>query len=167
MNKKRWLLVGSVAVLLILVMMGRGFFSNNEPEYTYWEPELSPDGSRMVYESTTESSLELFTLDLNTQIVTQLTNNEFADWSPTWSPDGSQIAFASSRDKNVDIYTLDVQTLQTMRLTSDAGDDINPNWGVDGTIYFNSNRSGTWEAYGKDPDSLVLRQLTSLDASAP
>ena len=167
MTKKRWIIVASFVGLLLLVAAARGFFSSSDPEYTYWEPALSPDGRMLVYESTTESSLELFTLDLNTQMETQLTNNEFADWSPVWSPLGNQIAFASSRDNNVDIYVLDLGSLETLRLTTDFGDDINPSWGVDGSIYFNSNRSDTWEAYAIDPESLVLRKLTSLDASTP
>ena len=167
MTKKRWIIVASFVGLLLLVAAARGFFSSSDPEYTYWEPALSPDGSMLVYESTAESSLELFTLDLNTQMETQLTNNGFADWSPVWSPLGNQIAFASSRDNNVDIYVLDLGSLETLRLTTDFGDDINPSWGVDGSIYFNSNRSDTWEAYAIDPESLVLRKLTSLDASTP
>ena len=167
MNKKKWIIAAAFVGLLLLVAAGRGFFSSSEPEYTYWEPALSPDGTVLVYESTTESSLELFTLNLNTQVETQLTNNEYADWSPAWSPDGNRIAFASSRDKNVDIYVLDLASLETLRLTTDSGDDINPSWGIDGSIYFNSNRSDTWEAYAIDPENLVLRKLTSLDAPIP
>jgi TolB protein len=167
MTKKKWIIVASFVGLLLLIAAARGFFSSSEPEYTYWEPALSPDASMIVYESTTESSLELFTLNLSTRVETRLTNNESSDWSPIWSPDGTRIAFASSRDDNVDIYVLDLGSLETIRLTTHSGDDINPNWGVDGAIYFNSNRSDTWEAYSIDPESLVLRKLTSLDASAP
>jgi Tol biopolymer transport system component len=168
MDKKKWIIVGVFVVALLLVAVVRGgFFSSSEPEYTYWEPALSPDGSMLVYESSAEASLELFTLDLSSQIETQLTDNGDADWSPVWSPDGNQVAFSSSRDGNVDIYMLELGSLETVRLTSDLGDDINPSWGGDGLIYFNSNRSDTWEAYSIDPASLVLRKLTSLDASTP
>jgi len=154
-------MVGVFIAALLLIMAVRGFFSSDDPEYTYWEPALSPDGSMLVYESTAEASLELFTLDLQSQEETQLTHNDVADWSPVWSPDGSEIAFSSSRDGNVDIYLLDLETLETVRLTSDPRDDINPNWGVDGLIYFNSNRSDSWEAYSIDPVNLVLLKLTT------
>ena len=165
MDRKKWIIVGVFLIALLLVAVIRGgFFDSNEPEYTYWEPSLSPDATMLVYESTAELSLELFTLDLSTQVETQLTNNEDADWSPAWSPDSRRIAFASSRDGNVDIYVLDLSSLETIRLTTHELDDINPSWGVDGDIYFNSNRSEAWEAYAIDPDTFTLRKLTSLDA---
>jgi TolB protein len=150
-----------------MTISGCSFFGSEEPDYTYWEPVPSPDGTTIAYESTTDSGLELFTLELTTNVETQLTDNDVPDWSPAWSPDGSQIAFASQRDKNVDIYVLDLTSLEVVRITSHLDDDINPSWGTDGIIYFNSNRSDTWEAYAIDPDSLNLKKLTSLDAAMP
>ena len=167
MTKKKWIIAASLVGLLLPIAGGCDYFSPEDPEYTYWEPALSPDASMLVYESSAELSLELFTLEISTNTERQLTNNEFADWSPAWSPDGKRIAFASSRDENVDIYVFDLASLETVRLTVHEGDDINPNWGVDGNIYFNSNRSDTWEAYAIDPDNLVLRKLTSLDVATP
>ena len=167
MNKRNLPIVGLLVGLCLISLAGCDFFGGEETDYSYWEPALSPDASMIVYESTAESSLELFTLNLETNIERQLTTNEYADWSPWWSPDGTRIAFASSRDENVDIYMLNLASLEVIRLTTHAADDINPSWGIDGVIYFNSNRSDTWEAYTIDPDSLVLRKLTSLDASTP
>ncbi|MCK5828385.1 PD40 domain-containing protein [Candidatus Bipolaricaulota bacterium] len=165
MTKKKWIIAASLLSLLLPMAAGCDFFGTEDPEYTYWEPSLSPDTTMLIYESTAELSLELFTLNLSTQVETQLTNNDYADWSPAWSPDGRRIAFASSRDENVDIYVIDLSSLETVRLTTHELDDINPSWGVDGDIYFNSNRSDAWEAYAIDPDTFTLRKLTSLDAS--
>ena len=168
MMKKRSLpMAGMVVGLCLLAIAGCGYFGGDEVEYTYWEPALSPDGNMLVYESTGESSLELFTLDLSTDIERQLTNDENPDWSPTWSPDGTHIAFTSSRDENVDIYTLNLANLELVRLTTHEADDINSSWGIDGIIYFNSNRTDTWEIYTIHPETLILRKLTSLDAMTP
>lgn len=158
-------IVGIVGAVIgcLLVVSGCGFFGSQD-EYTYWEPALSPDRSTLTYESEGESSLELYALDLSTNVERQLTTNEYADWSPDWSPDGSRIAFASSRDDNVDLYVLTVDTGEVVRMTTHTGDDINPHWGSDGLIYFNSNRSESWEIYTIDPEMLDLRKLTSIDA---
>ena len=154
------------AIGCLLVVSGCSFFGGTQDEYTYWEPALSPDETTLVNESEGESSLELYTLDLDTNVEQQLTTNEYADWSPDWSPDGSRIAFASSRDDNVDLYVLMVATGEVVRVTTHAADDINPHWGEDGLIYFNSNRSESWEIFTIDPDTLTLRKVTSIEASA-
>ena len=167
MNKRRLFGTGTALFCGLLVLTGCSFFDNDEPAYNYWEPVLSPDGTALVYESTVESGLELFLLDLGTDMEQQLTDNDYPDWSPNWSPDGTQLAFASSRDENVDIYVLDVDTLNVLRLTTHVSDDVNPSWGIDGDIYFNSNRGDSWEAYAIDPVTFNLRKLSSRSTSTP
>lgn len=157
----------ALLILCLLAVSGCGFFGGDEPVYSYWEPVLSPDGATLAYESTTESGLELFLLNLGTNEEQQITDNEYADWSPSWSLDGTQIAFASSREENVDIYVIDLDSLDVVRVTTHSADDINPSWGLDNLIYFNSNRTETWEAYSIRPDGLELRKLTSLDTPLP
>ena len=151
-----------VGLLLVGFVSGCTFFGGDEPDYTHWEPVLSPDGRSLVYESPTEESLELFLRDLETNEERQLTQNEHPDWSPTWAPTGDRIAFASSRNENVDIYVLDLEDLSVVRLTTHEGDDINPDWGIDGRIYFNSNRSDAWEIYAIDPDGESLVKITQV-----
>jgi TolB protein len=163
MTARNVCVAGTIACCL-LMMAGCSFFGSEE-EYTYWEPALSPDESSLVYESDGESSLELYTLDLATNVEQQLTVDEYPDWSPDWSPDGTKIVFVSSRDKNVDLYVITIASREVVRLTTHEADDINPNWGTNGLIYFNSNRSESWEVYTIDPDTLDLRKLTSLDTT--
>jgi len=157
--------IAGVLILGVLAVSGCGFFGSQET-YTYWEPALSPDQTTLVYESEGESSLELYTRDLSTDAERQLTTNDYPDWSPDWSPDGSRIVFASSRDENVDLYVLTVVSGEIVRITTHEADDINPYWGGDDLIYFNSNRTESWEIYTVDPESLTLTRLTSLDAPA-
>jgi Tol biopolymer transport system component len=149
-----------VGLSLLGLVSGCSFFGGDEPNYTHWEPALSPDGRALVYESPTEESLELFLRDLETGEERRLTQNEHPDWSPTWAPFGDRVAFASSRDKNVDIYVVNLADLSIERLTTHEDDDINPDWGNDGRVYFNSNRSGVWEIYAIDPIDRALVKIT-------
>jgi TolB protein len=155
-----------VGLLMLGLVSGCTFFGGNEPDYTHWEPALSPDGRTLAYESPTGDSLELFLRDLETGEERQLTQNEDPDWSPTWAPTGDRLAFASSRDKNVDIYVIDLDTLAVTRLTTHEKDDINPDWGADGRVYFNSNRSDAWEIYAIEPDGGSLVKITQVAAPA-
>ena len=147
------------ALAATATISGCSFLGGNEPVFTNWEPQLSPDGEKLVYESPVDGSLELFTYDLQSGEEHRLTKNDVDDWSPNWAPDGTRIVFASNRDKNVDIYVLDVETLAVSRVTTDEKEDINPTWGIDGRIYFNSNRSGAWEIYAIDPDGENLVRI--------
>jgi len=151
-----------VGLMLLGLASGCAFFGGNEPDYTHWEPVLSPDGRSLVYESPTDESLELFLRDLETGAERRLTRNEDPDWSPTWSPEGDRIAFASSRNENVDIYVLNLADLSVERMTTHEKDDINPDWGIDGRVYFNSNRSDAWEVYAIDPDDRSLVKITQV-----
>jgi len=154
--------VFAISLILVGLVSGCTFFGGDEPDYTHWEPALSPDGRAIAYESATEDSLELFIRDLEGGEARRLTQDEHPNWSPTWAPTGDHIAFSSSRDDNVDIYVLDVEDLSVERLTTHEDDDINPDWGIDGLIYFNSNRSGAWEIYSIDPIEGSLRKITQV-----
>lgn len=79
------------------------------PEYFLrdYTPDISPDGSRVVYSTFRHStgmpwnrvhSYEIATADPDGSDVKRLTRNEYDDRSPVWSPDGLHIAFISSRD---------------------------------------------------------------------
>jgi len=156
-----------LGLVLIGLAAGCSFFGGDEPEYTHWEPALSPDGTLLAYESPAgEESLELYAHDLETGEERRLTQDEHPNWSPSWSPNGTRIAFASSRNDNVDIYVLTLDDLSIERLTTHENDDINPSWGIDGRVYFNSNRSGAWEIYAIAPGEGSLVKITQVAVPA-
>ena len=146
---------------LLLAAAGCTLLGGGESvELTYWEPALSPDGTTLVYESPVDDQLELYTQDVATGTTRRLTENDGDDFSAIWSPDGTAIVFASGRDDNYDIYVLLIDDLTMTRVTTDEASDINPFWGNDGRIYFNSDRTDTWELYSVNPDGTDLARIT-------
>jgi hypothetical protein len=105
-------------------------------------PAWSPDGSKLVFESTRDGNRELYVMDANGGNVVRLTKNAAEDFDPCWSPDGKRTAFASSRDGNYEIYTMNAADgSDARRLTTHLAADFNPAWSPDGkTIAFHSNR---------------------------
>ena len=74
-----------------------------EPAY-YGYTSVSPDGSRVALERTTNGNRDVWILDLKRLTQTQLTDGPTEDMIPTWSADGQRVFFASDRTGNFDLY---------------------------------------------------------------
>jgi TolB protein len=155
----KFVLLGLV-VVAVLFVGGCSLLQQQGPPLQNWQPVLSPDGTTLAYASPGSKGFELFTRNLATGDVKQLTQNEVDDWEPNWSPQGDRLVYVSNQNKNVDLYIIDLKTMAISRLTSQEKEDVNPTWGANGKIYFNSNRSGSWEMYSIDPDGKNLTQVT-------
>ena len=163
---KRTNLISALALGVLMFVGGCGFLQQKGPQLTNWEPVLSPDGTRIAFESPGEKGFEIYIRDVESGTTTQLTQNEVDDWAPSWSPQGDRLVFSSSHEKNVDLYIIVLETLTVNRLTTHEGDDVNPFWGTNGKILFNSNRSGVWEIYMISPDGTSLTKITETAESS-
>jgi TolB protein len=110
-------------------------------ENTY--PAWSPDGSRIVFESTRDGpDPDIFVMQSDGSGVVQLTRNTHVDANPVWTPDGKFIVFASDRDGNHEIYRMRDDGSDPINLSRHPGTDGHAKVSPDGRlIYFNSNRS--------------------------
>lgn len=101
------------------------------------DAEWSPDGTRVAAEVVMHGQADIFVLDLETQLPTQLTDSPSDDTSPTWSPDGSFIAFHTGRwgdfTGHAEIAMVPAVGGEVVRLTDDACfQDGDPTWIADG-----------------------------------
>ena len=68
-------------------------------------PVFSPDGRRLALTlSGNDGNLDIYTLDLATQVLRRITESPAIDTEPTWSRDGAWIYFTSDRQGNPQIY---------------------------------------------------------------
>ena len=113
-----------------------------------WDPEISPDGKRVVFTSSGLLGVEdspLWVVNVDGTGLQKLTSGGFWDHSPTWSPDGSQIAFARSGEGVYDqIYVMNADGSGQTNLSNDEAHENSPSWSPSGnTILFDSDRDRT------------------------
>ncbi|GAC1626684.1 MAG: hypothetical protein NVS9B13_23180 [Candidatus Acidiferrum sp.] len=126
------------------------------PGYDY-QPDWSPDGKSIIYDSYQKDAVELWLLDLATGKALQLTRGGAVNVEPRWSPNGRKIAFVSTTfNKRFHIFCADVRDGMLENVERLSGEtksslpryyyslfdhEINPVWTRDGQeILFVSNR---------------------------
>src|ERR1700722_7837839 len=126
------------------------------PGYDY-QPDCSPDGRWVVYDSYHKDAIELWALDLTTMQSRQLTSDGAVNVEPRFSPDGKRIAFVSTfYHRHFHIFAgdfADGELRNLQRLTGETRSDlpryyysefdheISPVWSPDGKeLLFVSNR---------------------------
>lgn len=73
-------------------------------------PAFSPDGRLLALTLSRDAgNLDIFTLDLSTQVLIRLTNNPAIDTEPAWAMDGQSVYFTSDRSGGPQIYRVDVR----------------------------------------------------------
>jgi Tol biopolymer transport system component len=137
-------------------------------------PSWSPDGRQLAFTGLKQGLTDLYTYNLDTKALKQLTNDPYADLQPAWSPDGHEVAFATDRfTTNLDTLDLgryeigivDLNDGQIRRVTaaSSSGSTINPQWSPDGrSLYVISNGTGIPNLYRLDPESGAMTALTNI-----
>ncbi|MDP9020561.1 MAG: hypothetical protein M3N25_07145 [Actinomycetota bacterium] len=135
------------------------------------DPSVSPDGTKIAFESFRSGGSEVWVMNADGTGLTQLTfNGPAEDRGTSWSPDGSQIVFHSARfpaaepgpgHSSLEIFIMDADGSNQVRLTENNFQDALPSFSPDGTkIAFNSNRDLDHEIYVMDVDGTNQTRLT-------
>lgn len=103
------------------------------------------DGKSIIFQSNRLGNTDIYSKNLETGKLKQLTNNSADDRTPSISPDGKYVAFVSTRDGNYDVFIMNIDGSNLINITQDPeSKDIHPYWSPDGTkIIFNSTMKGT------------------------
>lgn len=140
-------------------------------------PALSFDKTKIAFhagESDNPLTWEIYTIDLETNKETQITNNGVLDGHPDWSPDGTKIVYASFQDLDgnpagvADIFVCNTDGSSNQRLTTSTWEDNDPEWSPDGTkIVFKSTRNTQQDAreeiYIMDSNGHNITRLTTTE----
>ena len=137
-------------------------------------PAWSPDGAFIAFSGLKGGISDIYTWNIDTEELDQLTDDKYADLQPTWSPDQSSIAFVSDRYNGSDFdqltygkfglafLDLESEELSTLEPFGEVK-HTNPQYAPDGrSIYFISDQDGFSDIYQYTFDSGDLRRITDI-----
>ncbi|HQT59150.1 MAG: tolB protein precursor [Sphingobacteriales bacterium 17-39-43] len=132
----------------------------------------SPNGNDVAFSGLKEGQNDLYQFNLNTKVLTQLTNDKYSEYHPSYSRDGRTIVFSSDRttydqsavgvDITMNMAVIDIATKSITDLhVFDGANNLNPQFSSDNkSIFFLSNRDGFRNLYRYSLEEKTVEQLT-------
>ncbi|HEV2676626.1 MAG TPA: Tol-Pal system beta propeller repeat protein TolB [Aliidongia sp.] len=125
-------------------------------------PRFSPDGNKIIFSLSGGANSQIYTQDLRTRKVTQITSSAAIDTGPSYSPDGSQITFESDRGGTQQVYVMNADGSNQHRVSFGTGRYATPVWSPRGDlIAFTKQEGGNFSIGVMQPDGQRERILTS------
>jgi Tol biopolymer transport system component len=113
------------------------------------QPAYSPDGGSIVFSSNRNGNLDIWSYELATGSIRQITDDPAEDWDPAYTPDGRSIVWSSKRSGNLEIWRADIRGSGATVVTADGDDAENPTVTPDGKwlVYASGQlaRAGIWK----------------------
>ncbi len=133
------------------------------------QPAFSPDGRAVAFRAFSEGKCDIFQVDLVSEEISNLTNDDAYDAAPTYTPDGSNLVYTTKTGgwgKLVQISLADPS--QRQQLTFGPGDDEGAAFSSDGKrLYFASDREKeVFDIYAMDLETRRLTRLTHIIGAA-
>ena len=150
----------------------RTIFPEGVPAFV--DPTYTADGRAVIVSGLVNGQTDLYRIDLKTERVTQLTDDDYSETHAHVGTDGETLFYSTDRvamqTKNrphgalrFNLATLNLTTGETRDLDIFPGaDNLNPVQAEDGTVYFLSNRDGFRNIYRFDPQTTAVEQVTDL-----
>ncbi len=91
----------------------------DEPE----SPTFSADGQKVIFSGLRNGVSDIFSVDIESNQIDNLTKDEFADYGPAVSPDGKTVVYMTRISGNEKLMKLDVASGRKTQLTFGTHDD--------------------------------------------
>ena len=134
--------------------------------YIQTSPAYSSITGRVVFASSRDGNMEIYTCDLDGTNLKRLTKAPSIETSPCWSPNGYQIAFTSDRTGAPRIFVMDADGTNVHQLVFEGGYQDSPAWSPKGDkIAYQCMAGGKFEIFTAQTDGTNAFQVTSCPGS--
>ncbi len=127
-------------------------------------PTWHPNNRSIAFMGNLNGQYDLFSVDLESYEITNITNDEAFDTAPSYSRDGKWLAYTTFVGEHAHVFRLDPSDpSKRYALTAGPHNNKEPAFSADGNrIYFTSDRGGVDNIYGLDLESRQIAQYTNV-----
>jgi hypothetical protein len=101
-------------------------------------PAFSPDGRRVAFAAMASGLSDIYVVDVETGVLTNVTSDSVADYSPAFSPDGASIVYTARVGANDKLFQVNLATGARRQLTFGSHDDTGAKFYDEHTLVFTS-----------------------------
>jgi TolB protein len=124
-------------------------------------PAWSPDKKFIAFTSFKNKFPSIYTANVGTGKLEEVTEARGMNGAPAWSADGSSLAYVSSPTGQAKIYIQSLSSGKMTQLTHGYSIDTEPSFSPDGnSLIFTSNRGGSPQIYQYDLKKKKVERLT-------
>jgi len=123
-------------------------------------PDFSPDSTRIAFSGMRNGQADIFTVDLGTKAVVNLTADPVADYAPTWASDGTSIVYLARVSGNLKLFRMNPDGSDRTQLTFGTHDEGGAQFLDAHTLVFSSTAVDPNEV--TDPEAAKNGQIYNL-----
>lgn len=125
-------------------------------------PTFSPDGGKVAFSAWREGDFDVFSYDLESGELVNVTDDGLYSGAPAYSPDGDSMVFSSVVDGYQKLFVLDLESGERRQISFGDSDERDATFSPGGgRLYFTSNRTGAENVYSVDLESGRIVQHTN------
>jgi len=129
----RWIAMDLVGVLWVLPSSGGPARRLTGDLFDIAQPDWSPDGERLAFQSYREGSFDIWTIRRDGGGLRKLTSGPYDHREPRWAPDGRRLIVSSDRTGSYGLHLLDAAGGDLTTLADTPGvQEYEPAWSPDG-----------------------------------
>lgn len=127
-------------------------------------PSISPDGRTVLFTGFLNGQPDLFSVDVETEAIKNLTNNILLEKTPQWAPDAKWIYYTTrirSRDQVMRMNPANLN--QVEQLTTTEYNSTSPHYDpVTNSVYYSADKNGVYNLYRLDMNTGDKVQYTDV-----